>query len=186
MIHEFCSRFQSVLSPSNTNCENSACIIFCSSDTPTPPVTETEPNDQSSEEPSSTSSTSSSSFFSSSSSSSSSSSATATPTGYYIIPNNNAGITVLNAFTVQLKTETDPDTMWVSGAPAANYVVFWYQVLNSTLFATYKQNLAVSCSFRYMVIPLTDSRFRVLPLRWLIQMIREPKILQPQLSLRLN
>jgi hypothetical protein len=72
---------------------------------------------------------------------------TAAPTPYIIIPNHNTPQPALDAFTDKLKAETDPNTLWVSGSSAADYIGFWHQSLNSTQVANYKTNPAVSFIF---------------------------------------
>jgi hypothetical protein len=63
---------------------------------------------------------------------------------YYISPNRNVNISVLNAFSDILKAETNPDTLSIVTPGAGGIFGFWYQILteNQTIF--YLENPAVS------------------------------------------
>lgn len=116
------------------------CIIV----DPVAPVVEPGKDEPQDEEPTTTTSTTSSSSSSSCSSSSSSTMSTAEPIPFFIVPNFDATPEVLQAFTAQLKLETNPDTLFVCEAPAANFIAFWYQFLNGTQLAEFKSHPAVS------------------------------------------
>jgi len=68
------------------------------------------------------------------------------PTPYVIVPDYNKDLSVLQAFTTKLKTETDTDTLWF--IDATDYVYVWVQFLNETQLAEFKLDPAVSIHFR--------------------------------------
>jgi len=72
------------------------------------------------------------------------------PTPYVIVPDYNKDLSVLQAFTTKLKSETDTDTLWV--IDATDYVYAWVQFLNETQVTEFKLDPAVSIYFRDLFI----------------------------------
>jgi hypothetical protein len=77
--------------------------------------------------------------------------ANATPTWRFIVPvfpdlndtNGQQDYGLVNNFTLRLKAETNPDTLWVS-SDSTNWTSFWIQNLSDSQVADYIKDPAVS------------------------------------------